>query len=57
MEDKTYRVEIFEYKTGKAVSVIGSGLSKPKADRRVLTGLSRCDRENFGVRDVEEVGK
>ena len=54
-EDETYRVEIFEIKTDNVVAVIGSGLSESKAERRVMTGLSRVDRDNYGVRDVLEV--
>ena len=50
---KTYRVEIFEYKTGKIEAVIGRGLSERKADSREMIGLSRCNK-NYGVRIVEE---
>ena len=46
---KIYRVEIFEYATGKTVATIGKGLSEEKAERREMTGLSRCN-ENYGCR-------
>jgi phosphoribosylamine-glycine ligase len=51
---KTYRVEIVETKTGKVFAVIGNGLTKEKAQRRIETGLTRIDRDRFFVRDVEE---
>jgi len=52
MDDKLYNVEIFEYKTGKCVSVIGKDLSELKAEKREMTGLSRCN-EHYGCRMVE----
>lgn len=51
--EKRYRVEIFEYATGKTEAVIGKNLSERKAERREMTGLSRCN-ENYGCRTVEE---
>ena len=50
----TYRVEIVEIKTGKVVSVIGKNMSKEKAEKRIETGLMRCDTNNYFVRDVKE---
>ncbi len=50
---KRFRVEIFEYKTGKTEAVIGKNLTEEKADRREMTGLSRCNSD-FGVRIIEE---
>ena len=52
MENKKYNVEIFEYATGKVISVIGENMTKDKAEKREMTGLSRCN-ENFGCRMVE----
>ena len=51
---KTYRVEIVEIKTGKVVSVIGKNLSESKMEKRIETGMMRCDLERFFVREVEE---
>lgn len=51
---KKYRVEIVELDTGKVVSVIGKNLSESQAERRILTGLSRIDVNEFFVQDVEE---
>lgn len=51
--NKTYRVEIYEYTTGKTEVVIGRNLSKRKAERREMTGLSRCN-SNYGCRMIEE---
>jgi len=53
MTEKTYRVEIFEYATGQGQAVIGTGLNERQAERREMTGLSRCN-ENYGCRTVEE---
>lgn len=51
---KTYRVEIVEIKTGEVVSVIGKNLSEERAEKRIMTGLSRIDTDNYFVRNVEE---
>ena len=53
MEEKKYRVEIFEYATGKISAIIGKNMSERQADKREITGLSRCN-EDFGCRIVEE---
>lgn len=54
---ETYKVEIFCYKTGKTEAVIGKGLSLERAERRELTGLSRCN-ESYGTRTIsEQTGK
>jgi hypothetical protein len=56
-EDKkmaTYKVEIFEYATGKTSSVIGSGMTENKAERRAMTGLSRCN-DNYGTKIIDEI--
>lgn len=50
-----YNVEIFEYKTGKVVSIIGTNLTEDRADRREMTGLSRCNSD-YGCRSVEVKG-
>ena len=49
----TYRVEIYNYETKEVSAVIGTGLTEEKAERRIETGLSRCN-ENYGTRMVEE---
>ncbi len=46
---KRYNVEIFEYATGKTEAVIGKNLTERKAERRLETGLSRCNPD-YGVR-------
>jgi len=51
---KRFRVEIVETATDKVVSVIGRNLSESQAERRIMTGLSRCNTEKYYVRDVEE---
>lgn len=51
---KRFRVEIVETVTDKVVSIIGRNLSKSQAERRIMTGLSRCNTEKYFVRDVEE---
>lgn len=53
MEEK-YRVVIKEVSTGKVVSVIGTGLSKAKAEQRVMTGLMRIDTGNYFVTEEKE---
>lgn len=52
MSEKRYDVEIYEYATGKAVSVIGRNLRETKAEKREMTGLSRCNSD-YGCRGVE----
>ena len=51
-KEKRYNVEIFEYATGKTISVIGKDLSERKAEQREMTGLSRCNKD-YGCRMVE----
>jgi hypothetical protein len=53
-ENMRYRVEIVEIASGKVVSIIGRNLSEKDAQRRICTGLSRCNTESYFVRDVEE---
>jgi len=50
--EKRFNVEIFEYATGKAVSVIGKNMTEERAEKREMTGLSRCNSD-FGCRMVE----
>lgn len=50
---KTYRVEIFEYKTGEVEAVIGRGLNERQAEKREMTGLMRCNKD-YGCRTIEE---
>ena len=52
MNEKRYNVEIFEYSTGKVEAVIGRNLDERRAEKRELTGLSRCN-SSFGCRMVE----
>lgn len=49
----TYRVEIYKYATGKVEAIIGKGLSERKAERREMTGLSRCNSD-YGCRIIKE---
>lgn len=49
---KKYNVYIISNK-GKVESLIGSDLSESSAEKRVMTGLMRIDRENYFVSDVE----
>ena len=49
----TYRVEIVDIATQKVVSVIGTGLSRRRAERREMTGLEKINDDYF-VRIVEE---
>jgi len=51
---KTFRVEIVEIKTGKVVSIIGTGLTEERAEKREMTGLMRINREDYFVRTVAE---
>ena len=52
-KQKTYRVEIFEYATGKTEAVIGKGLNEDRAEKRALTGLIRCNSD-YGTRSIDE---
>lgn len=50
-----YKVEIVAIKGGKVEAVIGNGLSESNAEKRIMTGLMRIDRDNYFVRAVDEV--
>ena len=50
---KTYKVEIYNYSTGKTEATIGTGLSESRAERRIETGLSRCNSD-YGTRATDE---
>ena len=54
MEDKKkkYNVEIFEYATGKTTATIGKNMTEGKAEKREMTGLSRCNSD-YGCRMIE----
>lgn len=52
METKHYNVYIVS-DTGKAQALIGSNLNAQQADKRVMTGLSRIDTNNYFVGDFE----
>ncbi len=52
--EKRYDVVIIEDATKEVVSVIGTNLTKRKADRREDTGWSKIDSVNFSV-EVREV--
>lgn len=54
MADKKYRVEIVEIETGKIEAVIGHNLSERQAEKRIETGLLKCNTDKYYVRDVEE---
>jgi len=47
-----YDVEIYEYATGEAVSIIGKNMSEARAEKREMTGLSRCNPD-YGCRMVK----
>jgi hypothetical protein len=51
---KSYRVEIVCIKTGKVETVIGECLNEVQAEKRLMTGLSRINRDEYFVRTVEE---
>lgn len=51
---KTYKVEIVRIKNKKVMSTIGKNLSKERAEKREMTGLSRIDRKNYFVKTIEE---
>jgi hypothetical protein len=53
--DKKYNVYIVEYKDGDSVTCIGKNMNDRQAEKRVMTGLMRCDRDRCFVTD-EEVG-
>ena len=53
MNEKRYNVEIVEIASGKVVSVIGSNLNEKQMERRIETGISRCNLEKYFVREVE----
>ena len=50
--EKRYNVEIYEYATGKTCSVIGKNMTEERAEKRSMTGLSRCNPD-YGTRLVE----
>ena len=51
--NKTYKVVIYEYATGEVEAVIGTGLSESKAERRIETGLIRCNSD-YGTKAICE---
>jgi hypothetical protein len=53
-KEKSFRVEVIDFKTGKVDRVIGRGLSERKADNIEMGLLRQMDRENFGVRVIKE---
>jgi hypothetical protein len=53
MTDKTYRVVIYEYSTGKEEAIIGTNLTEARAERRVETGLMRCNSD-YGTKAICE---
>lgn len=50
--EKKYNVYIVSNK-GIAEALIGSDMSEKNAEKRVMTGLMRIDRDNYFVTDVE----
>jgi len=50
---KKYNVVVKECATGKIVSTIGKDMTEERAEKRVMTGLMRIDRENYFVATVE----
>ena len=53
-KDKRYNVYIKEAKTGKIVSTIGENMTEERAEKRLMTGLMRIDKDNYFV-DTEEI--
>lgn len=53
MENKTYKVVIYNYQSGEIASTIGTGLSEDKAEKRILTGLMRCNSD-YGAKAICE---
>jgi len=53
VDNKTYKVIIYKYKTGMQEAIIGSGLNEKNALKRVDTGLSRCN-SNYGTKAICE---
>jgi hypothetical protein len=51
--NETFRVEIFCYKTGETEAIIGNAMSIDRAEKRQMTGLSRCN-EDYGTRIINE---
>lgn len=51
--EKRYNVYIVSMKDGEAVELIGENMRAVNADRRVMTGLSRIDTDNYFVGDYE----
>lgn len=54
---KRYRVEIVEIETNKVVATIGHNLTEKKAEKRIETGLLKCNTDKYYVRDIEESTK
>jgi protein involved in sex pheromone biosynthesis len=50
--DKKYNVYIMS-DSGKAQALIGENMNERQADKRVMSGLMRIDRDNFFVADYE----
>jgi protein involved in sex pheromone biosynthesis len=50
--EKRYNVYIMS-DAGKAQALIGSDMNERQADKRVMSGLMRIDRDNFFVADYE----
>lgn len=48
-----YNVYIIETATGEAVALIGKNLNESGAEKRIITGLGRIDRDNFFVAEIE----
>jgi len=51
--NKKYNVYIVSIKNRQAEAKIGEEMTESQAEKRVLTGLSRIDRENYFVGDYE----
>ena len=51
--EKTYKVVIYEYSSGETTNVIGTGLNERRAERRIETGLSRCNSD-YGTKAICE---
>ena len=54
MNNKRFRVEVVEIKSGKIVNVAGKDMSETRADKFEMFMISQIDTDNFFVRAVEE---
>ena len=54
LNQKLFRVEIFEHRTGKVRGILGRGWPKKRAEERQKAGLTCYNSSEYGIRIVEE---